>query len=266
MSAPPAEYYVSKAPKPLRRMDYLRKRLQNRFLAAAAESKCYVMGILLLALSGMLAVFQRPEAIIFTQIGAFIFALGLLPLIERLYEWAWRTLLGKLFIVTLIALTTNIAYGFGRQLVAGIVGTSPEPFNATVHVATILFSPILFLLTLALGGVFIFPIATQVGTLALLHHGINKRITIWMCRFIALTIAVFGSWNLLNRSTGYSGWVERRTAAYLYTFDMYRDTQYATNETKKTALISRERILIGTPAEDGKGHTFSIQSIQSILH
>lgn len=186
-------------------MVHLRKRLQNRFVALLVESKCYVIGILILALSGIMAVFQRSEAAIFTQIGAFIFALGLLPPIENLYTRAWRKLLGKLAIVTLIALTTNLATGFGRQMVSVIVGASPEPFTATVHIATILFSPILFLLTLAVGGMFIFFIATPVGTIVLILHGLRKRIIIWICRFAALSIAAFGSWNLLNRSASYSG-------------------------------------------------------------
>jgi hypothetical protein len=209
------------------------------------------------------AVFQRSEAAIFTQIGSFIFALGLLPLIEGLYEWAWRKLLGKLFIVTLIALATNLATGFGRQMVAGIVGTSPESFTATVHIATILFSPILFLLTLAMGGIVIFIFSTQIGLLALMLKWKSRRTIIWVGRFIALAITVFGAQGLLSRSTGYSGWVERRTAAYLYTFDLYHDTHYATGETEKITLINDERLLIGTPAETGKGYTFRIQSIQS---
>lgn len=258
MSETPAEYYVSQAPKPLRGIDYFRKRTHNRLLEASPELKCYAMGFLLLAISGILAVFQRSEATIFTQIGAFIFALGLFPLIERLYEWAWRKLLGKLFIVTLIALATNLATGFGRQLVAGMVGTRPEPFSATVHIATILFSPILFLLALAIGGIVIFIFSTQVGVMALIFPYKGKRRKIWFCRFIALAITVFGPAGLLNRSTGYRGWVERRTAGYLYTFDLYHDTHYATGKAEKVARLSDGRILVGAPSQDSEGYTFEL--------
>lgn len=161
-----AEYYVSKVPKPLRGLDYLRKRIQDWFTALSVECRCYAIGMALLMVAAIVVWFKRPEAGVLAQAGAFVFAFGLLPLIERLYEWAWQKLLGKLIIAALIALATNMAYGFGRQMVADVVGTSPEPFAATVNVATILLSPVLFLMALAIGGIFIFAVAVYVGMLA----------------------------------------------------------------------------------------------------
>jgi len=265
MSETPAEYYASRAPEPLRGLDYLRKRIQNWFKALSVESKCYVIGLAVILLAAVLAVLKRPEVAFFAQAGSFIFALGLLPLIERLYEWAWRRLLGKLLIAALIALATNLAYGFGRQMVAALVGASPETFSATVNIATILIAPILFLMALAIGGIFIFAIALYIGSLALMAvlpstaPGKRRRTTLWICRFVALAIAVFGSWHLLNHSTGYTAWVERRTASYLYNFDMYHDAQYATVKTEKVALLGGGRILIGSRDEDAGRYDFKTQ-------
>lgn len=243
-------------------MDYLRKRYQNRFKDLSAEHKCYVLGALLVIFSAILFLFNGAAVKTGAQIGAFVFALGLIPLIEQLYQWAWRKLLGKLFIVALIALTTNLAYGFGRQIVAAMVGTSPESFGATVQLATILVSPILFLLALAIGGIFIIPFATGASVMALLFPSITKCKATLIFRFIALTIAFLGSLDLLNRSAGYSGWAERRTAGYLYTFDMYADSHYASGENEKIAVLRDGRLLVGTPSEGGEGYTFQIKHIQ----
>jgi hypothetical protein len=257
-----AEYYVSKAPRPLRGLNYFRKHVQSWFTTLSAEGRCYSIGITIVIVAAAIAVFKRSESGVLIQMGLFVFALGLLPLIERLYEWAWRTLLGKLLIAALIALATNIAYGFGRQMVGGLVGTSPEPFSATVNIATILIAPVLFLMFLAIGGFFILLLAAYVGmfaTLAFLPSmSPNKwpRACLWSCRFVAISIAVIGSWSLLNRSTNYTAWVERRAAGYLYTFDMYYDTKYATAKTEKVAFLPDGRILLGNPEPNSAGYAF----------
>jgi hypothetical protein len=250
----------------LRGVDHLRKRIENCFTALSVECRCYTVGIAFLAVAVIMAQFKRPEAALLGQAGAFIFALGLLPLIERLYEWAWRRLLGKLLIAALIALATNLAYGFGRQMVATLVGTDPEPLSATINIATILVAPILFLMALAIGGIFIFAIALYVGSLALMvvlpspTPGKRKRVALWLCRLVALAIAVFGSMAVLQRTNGYAGWVERRTAGYLYTFDMYHDTQYATAKTEKVARLGDGRILIGSREDGGGQYQFRIKA------
>jgi hypothetical protein len=259
-----AEYCVSKATKTLRGIGCLRKRLQNWFTVLSVECRCYAIGLAVIIVAALLALFKRPEAGFLVQLGVCVFALGLLPVIEDLYEWAWRKLLGKLLIAALIALATNIAYGFGRQMVSSLVGTSPEPFSATVNIATILVSPVLFLAALAIGGVFILIIALCVGMLASMaflfsqSRSRGRSVVLWMCRIAALTLAVSGSWHLLNHSTGYAGWVERRAAAYLYTFDMYHDAQYATSKTEKVSFLGNDRILLAVPKQGG-GYTLEIR-------
>ncbi len=157
-----------------------------------------------------------------------------------------------------------MTYGFGRQMVAGLAGTSPESFTATVNIATLLISPIPFLIALAIGGIFIFILATQIGMFALtavlppVKQGRWKQAAPWICRFAALGIAAFGSWSLLNRSNGYTDWVGRRTAAYLYNFDMYQDIHYAMGKKEKMAFLPDGRLLIGQPKENG-GYTFEIR-------
>jgi hypothetical protein len=237
------------------------------FLSLPVEGRCYSLGIAVAVVAGVLRLFGNPAAGMLAGIGAAAFVSGLLPLIERLYEWAWKNLLGKLIIAGLIALATNMAYGFGRQMVAELIGTSPEPFAATVNVATILLSPVLFLLALAVGGIFIFFIALYVGMLASMafltsqRPGKGKRACLWFCRFVALAIAVFGSWSVLNHSAGYTGWVSRRTASYLYTFDMYLDAKYTNGKDQKTALLADGRLLVGAPS--GKeGYAFEVRESQ----
>jgi len=164
----------------------------------------------------------------------------------------------------LIALATNLAYGFGRQMVAGLVGASPEPFPATVNIATILLSPVLFLMALAIGGFFIFLISAYVGMLASIAFlasespGKWKRGAIWECRFFAVGIAVFGSMTLLSRSNGYAGWAGRRTASYLYHFDMYREISHGQTKDEKVAFLPDGRLCVGKPSKDGNGYDFTI--------
>jgi hypothetical protein len=257
------DYCGSKAPKPLHKLNYLYKRVQNWFTALSVECRYYGIGMALVIASGIVIVFKRPEAGFLALVGAFVFALGLLPVIERLYEWAWRTLLGKLLIAALIALATNMAYGFGRQMVSDLVGTSPESFAATVNIATILMSPVLFLMALAIGGVFLFGASLCAGSVATMlffssaHPSKGKRAGLWLCRFIALTIAVFGSWSLLKRSDGYMAWVSSRTTSFLYTFDMYRDTAYAKGKDEKIAFLPDGRLLVGSPKQ--AGYNFEIR-------
>ena len=134
--------------------------------------------------------------------------------------------------------------------------------SATVNIATILFAPILFLMALAIGGIFIFAIALYIGSLALMAvlpsptPGKRKRVALWICRFAALAITVFGSMSVLNHTSGYAGWVEHRTAAYLYTFDMYHDTQYATAKTEKVTLLEDGRVLSALPSKSKLGYEF----------
>jgi hypothetical protein len=264
-----AEYYVSKAPAPLRGLDYARKRILNWFRDLSLEGRCYAIGLGMLALGLVVSLFERPEAAALSQFGALVFACGLLPLIEWLYEWAWRKLLGKLIIAALIALATNMAYGFGRQMVAELIGTNPEPFAATVNIATILLSPVLILMALAIGGFFIFIIALYVGMLASMAFlasqpaGKGKHACLWLCRFVALAIAVFGSWGVLNHSAGYNAWVSRRAASYLYTFDMYHDAQYAQGKEEKIVFLPDGRILIGSPRKDG-GYIFEPRRLPDV--
>lgn len=260
-----AEYYVSKAPPPLRGLDYTRKSILNWFRDLSVEGRCYAIGLGIVAIGLVVSLFKRSEAAVLLQVGATIFAFGLLPLIERLYEWAWQKLLGKLIIAALVALATNMAYGFGRQMVAELIGTSPEPFAATVNVATILISPVLFLMALAIGGFFIFLAACYVGMLALIvvlppqPLGRGKRKTLWFCRFVALTIAVFGSWSVLNHSAGYSAWVSQRAAGYLYAFDMYCGAHHTKSEGEKVAVLANGSLLIGAPLPEG-GYSFLVRA------
>lgn len=266
MTETPSEYYVSKAPALLRGMDYLRKRVQDWFMALNVECRCYAIGMAFLIVAALVLCFKRPEAGILIQAGAFIFAFSLLPLFERLYELAWRTLLGKLLIAALIALATNMAYGFGRQMVAELIGTSPEPFAATVNVATILLSPVLFLMVLAIGGFFIFLIAAYVGILALMTvfppiaPGRGRHVCLWLCRFAAFGIAVFGSWSLVNHSAGYTAWVSSRSADYLYAFDMYHDARQSKGKNEKVGTLSDGRLLVGAPCQSG-GYTFVVRQV-----
>ena len=254
---------------PMRVLDAIGKRIEKSFLALTVEGRCYSIGIAVLCFAGVLALIGKPEAGFVAQGGSLLFALGLLPLIEQLYEWAWETLLGKLIIAAVVALATNMAYGFGRQMVAELVGTSPEPFAATVNVATILLSPVLFLMILAIGGIFIFIIALYVGMLATMAFmayrspSVRKQAIAWICRVVAVGTAVFGSWAFLKHSDGYTGWVSDHAASYLYTFDMYHDAQQADGKGEKVAVLPDGRILIGTKKHD-EGYTFVARQTASI--
>lgn len=259
------QYYVSKAPAPLRGLDYALNRIKNWFLALSGESRCYVIGLAVLVLGVVMLPFKKAESGVLFQLGALVFALGLLPLIERLYEWVWQKLLGKLISAALIALATNLAYGIGRQMVAGLVGASPEPFTGTVNVATILLSPVLFLMVLAIGGIFFFGVAICFVPLVLftiippVPHAKLRQASVWICRCIAISIIVFGSWGILNRSNGYTDWVARKSASYLYTFDMYYDTQYANGKGEKMAFLTDGRQIIGVPDKSG-GYVFEMKA------
>ena len=265
MSDEYTEDYISKAPKAFRGLDCWRKRVQDCFIALPSEGRLYSIGLAVIGFAGVVSLFKRHDAWTLVQVGAVVFAFGLLPLIAIRYEWVWKNLFGKLILAGLIALATNIAYGFGRQIVANLIGTSPEPFTATVNIATILLSPILILFAVAIGGFFILLFACYAGLLALttlLHFpGNGKCICLWLFRFAALAIAVFGSLSVVNHSAGYTGWVSRRSAQYLYTFDMYRDEQFETNKVEKFALLPNSRLLVGAP-KDGGGYTFVVRYVR----
>lgn len=261
------ECYVSKAPKTLQGLDNMRKRVQDRFLGLHAEERWYAAGGAFLMIAVVLYVFKRQDAGLLVRTGAVVFAVGLVSPVERLYQWLWQLLLGKLCIVGLIALVTNLAYGVGRQLVAILIGTSPEPLSATVNVATILLSPLLFFGILATFGFFVFILASYCGTLAIMtcvppwEIRMPKSFWLWSCRFVALGIAVFGSFCVLKQSSTYLDWASCRCAYYLYTFDMYHDGQFAKGKTEKVAFLAGGRILVGVQKVGGYG--FEIRPVDS---
>ena len=230
------------------------------------EQRCYTIGFLILFAAAALKTVSLFEVGLIANIGAVVFVLGLLPLIEATYEWLWRKLLGKLLIAALVALSTNMAYGVGRQLVASLVNTCPAQFSSTINIATILVSPLLVLIVLALGGVIILLIATYAGVLATIISTVSKaanklsRAVVWFARFLALVVIVIWSWKLSSRSSStYYDWVARRTAEYLYTFDMYQDDFYAKGKTEKVALLSDGRVLVGSKPENGTNIVFTIR-------
>ena len=269
MSDEYAEDYVSKAPKSLRWLDYRRKRLLDWFLGLPLERKGYATGVAILTIAAGMSIFQRHAAGLLAQVGALVFALGLVAPVERCYEWLWQRSLGKLVAIGLVALITNIAYGVGRQLVAILIGSNPEPVSATVNVATILLSPLLFFGVLASVGFVIFAIASYCGTLALLTVFPPSRFTksknawLWGCRLAALGIAVFGALSVLKGSNVYVDWASRRCSEYLYTFDLYHDAQLTTNKVEKVVALSDGRLLVGFPKEGG-GYTFVTRSAEGV--
>jgi hypothetical protein len=200
----------------------------------------------------------------FARIGATLFALGLVFPVERCYDWLWQRSLGKLLILALIAAVTNLAYGVGRQLVAGLIGTNPEPVSATVNVATLLLSPLLFFGFLAIGGLAIFAISSYCGTLALMSVFPPSRFTksksawLWSSRLAAMGIAVWGSWSILKGSNAYVERTAHWCGQYLYTFDLYHDAQLTTSKVEKVVSLSDGRILVGSPKEGG-GYQFEVR-------
>ena len=265
MSEEYTEYYVSKAPKALRGLDYKRKRLQDWFVALHAEGRCYTIGGCLLTIAAIMTLCKMSVAGDFAKIGETLFALGLVFPVERCYDWLWQRSFGKLLILALIAAVTNLTYGVGRQLVAGLIGTNPEPVSATVNVATLLLAPLLFFGFLAIGGLVIFAIASYCGTLALMSVFPPSRFTksknacLWSCRLMALGIAVFGSWSVLKGSNAYVERTSRWCGQYLYTFDLYHDAQFTTNRVEKAVALPDGHVLVGFP-KDGGGHQFEVRT------
>ena len=266
MSEEYTEYYVSKAPKALQGLDYKRKRFQDWFVALHAEGRCYTIGGGFLAIATFTTLCKVSVAGDLARIGAAVFVLGLVSPVVRCYEWLWQRSLGKLLILGLVAFVTNLAYGVGRQLVAILIGTNPEPVSATVHFATLLLSPLLFFGILASVGLVIFAIASYCGTLALMtvfppgRFTKSKNAWLWSCRLAALGIAVFGSWSVLKGSNTYVEWTSRRCGQYLYTFDLYHDAQLTTNKVEKVVALSDGRLLVGFP-KDGDGYRFELRSV-----
>jgi len=264
MSDEYSDDYISKWPKSLRWIDYKSRRAWTWVSTLTAEERLYSSGGIILLAAIILFVLKSSNAWVVWQVGMFVFALGLLLPMEWLYEWLWSRLYGKLMMIGLIALITNIAYGCGRQLVALLISTNPEPFSATVNVATILLSPLLFFGGLATIGFFVFFIASYCGTLALMTFmtplKINRNARFWpaILRIVALGFAVFGSWSVLKQTDGYMGWTAEHCAEYLYTFDLYHDAHYTTNTVEKIVVLPDGRLLVGSPS-DGGDYKFEIR-------
>jgi hypothetical protein len=263
MSEEKAEYYVSKAPKALRRLDYLRVRFQSWVRGLSVEGRCYFLGVLLAVVASIFVLARHGEnGRPFFLMGAFIFAYGLIAALTRAYEIAWSTVPGKVVIAGIVALATSVAHGIGRQFVAGIVGTDPAPFGATITMATLLVSPVLFLFALAIGGLFLIIIGTYactaIGYWEMLtgQRILSRNAVLWVCRVAAVLIATGGAYWLLNHSPNYTKWVESRAAGYLYNFDMYQDSHYAKGKGEKIAFLADGRVLVGGPKAGGDGYVF----------
>jgi hypothetical protein len=267
MSDEYSEDYISRWPKSLRWIDYKGRRALAWLLTLSAEERLYSAGGIILLVAVILFALKSAGACPLWQVGMFVFALGLMLPLEKIYEWLWSRLYGKLMMIGLIALITNIAYGCGRQLVALLISTNPEPFSATVNVATILLSPLLFFGGLATIGFFVFVVASYCGTLALMTCmtplKINRNARFWpaILRILALGFAVFGSWSILKQTNGYMGWAAQHCAQYLYTFDLYHDARYTTNSVEKIVVLSDGRLLVGFPSDGGE-YKFEIRLLE----
>ena len=191
------------------------------------EICCYISGAALVLVGAVLSLVKIEPATWVWKLGVLLFCFGAAPFLTWLYDRAWKIIVGKIFIVAIVGVATNITCAVARQHVASIIGTDPSRFVATVTVSALMLSPILFLVALYTGGAMILSfgfLASGVFELKRLltdDRQFFRNIPQYLGRVIVVCIMMWGGQWLLKNPDTYSEWFMPITESYLYKYDLY---------------------------------------------
>jgi succinate dehydrogenase/fumarate reductase cytochrome b subunit len=172
------------------------------------------------------------------------------------YHKVWGTTLGKVALVTLYALLTNITYGFADQLVNLIIGYESSGLNRVTNFVAIMIIPIVFFLVTFIVFLLLILLCQfyVVYVIWTKEKGNTKEnYSGWTCAarfliypFIFTLLFTFGD----KYKDKYSNFISEKAKSYIYDFEAKKHSRCVTPDGTKVITISSDEIILVTKKDD----------------
>ncbi|UUS65874.1 MULTISPECIES: hypothetical protein [unclassified Acinetobacter] len=172
------------------------------------------------------------------------------------YHKAWGTILGKVILVAIYALLTNITYGFADQLVNHIVGYESNGLNRVTSFVAIMIIPIVFILVtfiVFLLLIFLSQFYMMYVIWAKERDDLKESYSVWSCAarfliypFIFMLLFTFGD----KYKDKYSNFISEMAQSYIYAFEAKKFSRCITPKDSKVIAVSSDEIILVTKKDD----------------
>ncbi|MFC6167943.1 hypothetical protein [Acinetobacter terrestris] len=173
-----------------------------------------------------------------------------------IYHRIWATTLGKVCLVVLYALLTNITYGFADQIVNQIIGYESIGLNRVTNFVAITLIPVVFILVtfiLFLALIFIFQFYMMYVIWAKERDDLKENYSEWSCAarfliypFIFMLLFTFGD----KYKDKYSNFISEKAQSYIYDFEAKKFSRCITPNGSKVIAVSSDEIILVTKKDD----------------
>lgn len=246
-------------------LKFLRAKLGTWFWSLQPNQRAYLTAVLFGLLS-FPASFLSKDLSLGTQIVALLFwVMAMIADFQALYKALVESLVGKLFLLALIALGTNFGIAHATQIVNELVGTDPGRFVHTIGFVSLL----LVVPLVALATYFAFILGLLLIPFFLLFHLVSdeKSRSFWFpwyrpkpeMRYRPLTAFVQGSsvlvlcmvtYSWTQTDTAYDKFVRGAAEWFLYSFEMYKRAPCPLEAGQRVAFLGADEVLIATKVGD----------------
>ncbi|AXY60839.1 hypothetical protein [Acinetobacter sp. WCHAc010052] len=172
------------------------------------------------------------------------------------YHKIWGMTLGKVFLIILYALLTNITYGFADQIVNQIVGYESGGLNRVTNFVAIMLIPVIFILAtfiLFLILIFICQFYIVYVIWAKDRGSFNESYSGWSCAarfliypFIFSMLFTFGE----QSKDKYANLVSETAQSYIYNFEAKVFSRCVTPIGVKVLAVTGDEIIVVTKKDD----------------
>ena len=184
----------------------------------------------------------------------------------NIYKKTYKSLVGKVILLLLLTIFTNVAISLSAQVVNEVTGVNPSSFPHTQTILAILMIP---LLAVGVGGILLFG-ALILSPLILMFHItddefkkfiipgyskdniLNFQKTTRIIQFVSSIAFVGFIIGLSQKASGsYSAFVSDTARLYIYNMEMYSKAPCAIEGGGKFVFIGEEKILLGIKNSSG---------------
>lgn len=206
---------------------------------------------------------------VFTLAGLY-WSMAMISDLVTLYKRIAASVLGKLLLVTVFAVGTNIAIATAGQTVNELTGTDPSKFPHTVAFVSLLIAPFLIAIVMSLlfiagviFGVFYFMFQTLPSdsdrvivfpwyepSTGKRHHRGLSGLTVIVQTLSFMCVGVFAYEWQKDTHREYDGLVDSQARSFLYMFEMLSKAPCTLLEGQRVAFLDGGEALIATKAGD----------------
>ena len=172
------------------------------------------------------------------------------------YHKLWGTILGKVVLVAIYALLTNITYGFADQIVNHIIGYESNGLNRVTNFVAIMIIPIVFVLVtfiVFLLVIFLSQFYFAYVILAKERGDLKENYSGWSCaaRFLIYPFIFMLLFNFGDKyKDKYSNFISEKAQWYIYDFEAKKFSRCIIPEEAKVLTVSSDEIIVVTKKDD----------------